>query len=194
MRSGSIIGPMIRSTSWRPESMFSRDSKSTTPVSSSGAGMTESSMSSSTDYQRSAPSRNAAPSIISPDLKIKGDLHCAGDIQVDGHVEGDISSRSITIGEAAQIHGAISAESIRICGAVNGQVKGTTVTPAKTARVTGDVLHQTLSIEPGAFFEGQCRRIDASQSGNVASIMKDKTTTASTSSSSSSSQPAAARA
>jgi len=174
--------------------MFSRDSKSNTPVSSSGAGMTENSMSSSTDYQRSTtPSRNVAPSIISPDLKIKGDLHCAGDIQVDGHVEGDISSRSITIGEAAQIHGAISAESIRICGAVNGQVKGTTVTLAKTARVTGDVLHQTLSIEPGAFFEGQCRRIDASQSGaNVASIMKDKTTTASTPSSPS--QPAAVRA
>jgi cytoskeletal protein CcmA (bactofilin family) len=175
--------------------MFSRDSKSTTPVSSSGAGMTENSMSSSTDYQRSAPSRNAAPSIISPDLKIKGDLHCAGDIQVDGHVEGDISSRSITIGEAAQIHGAISAESIRICGSVNGQVKGATVTLAKTARVTGDVLHQTLSIEPGAFFEGQCRRIDASQSGaNVASIVKDKTTTVSTPAAATPSQPTAARA
>jgi len=175
--------------------MFSRDSKSNTPVSSSGSGMTENSMSSSTDYQRSTQSRNAAPSIISPDLKIKGDLHCAGDIQVDGHVEGDISSRSITIGEAAQIHGAISAESIRICGAVNGQVKGTTVTLAKTARVTGDMLHQTLSIEPGAFFEGHCRRIDTSQSGaNVASIMKDKATTTASTTPASPSQPAAVRA
>ena len=176
--------------------MFSRDNRSNTPTSSTGAGTTESSMSSSTDYQRSAPARTAAPSIISPDLKIKGDLHCAGDIQVDGHVEGDISSRSITIGEAAQIHGAISAESIRICGSVNGQVKGATVTLAKTARVTGDVLHQTLSIEPGAFFEGQCRRIDASQSGaNVASIVKDKpTTTASTPAAATPSQPTAARA
>jgi cytoskeletal protein CcmA (bactofilin family) len=151
-------------------------------------------MSSSTDYQRTAPARSGAPSIISPDLKIKGDLHCAGDIQVDGHVEGDISSRSITVGEAAQIHGAISAETIRICGSVNGQVKGATVTLAKTAKVTGDVLHQTLSIEPGAFFEGQCRRIDASQSGsNVSSIVKDKTTTVSTPAAAQS-QPTAARA
>ena len=84
--------------------------------------------------------------------------------------------------------------SIRICGSVNGQVKGATVTLAKTARVTGDVLHQTLSIEPGAFFEGQCRRIDASQTGaNVASIVKDKTTV-STPAAATSSQPTAARA
>jgi cytoskeletal protein CcmA (bactofilin family) len=154
-------------------------------------------MSSSSDYQRSMPSRSAqaAPSIISPDLRIKGDLHCAGDIQVDGHVEGDITSRSITVGEAAQIHGAISGEAIRICGSVNGQVKGSTVTLAKTARVTGDVLHQTLSIEPGAFFEGQCRRMDAGQAGaTVSSIVKDKTTTVSSTSTPSSAAPAAVRA
>ena len=63
------------------------------------------------------------------------------------------------------MRGAISGETVRICGAVNGQIKGTTVTLAKTAKVIGDVLHQTLSIEPGAFFEGQCRRIDSAQIG-----------------------------
>jgi cytoskeletal protein CcmA (bactofilin family) len=63
------------------------------------------------------------------------------------------------------VRGSIAGEAVRICGAVNGQIKGTTVTLAKTAKVVGDVMHQTLSIEPGAFFEGQCRRIDSSQVG-----------------------------
>ncbi|HZT19564.1 MAG TPA: hypothetical protein VFA23_09190, partial [Dongiaceae bacterium] len=49
---------------------------------------------------RPAP-RSAAPSIISSDLKILGDLISAGDLQVDGIVEGDIQSRSLTIGEGA---------------------------------------------------------------------------------------------
>jgi cytoskeletal protein CcmA (bactofilin family) len=31
------------------------------------------------------------------------------------------------------------------------------------------VLHTTLSIEPGAFFEGQCRRIDSTQSSGAKS-------------------------
>src|SRR5262249_30414897 len=88
-------------------------------------------------------------------------LICNGDIQIDGSIEGDVVSRTITVGEGADVRGAISGESVRICGSVNGQIKGTTVTLAKTAKVVGDVMHQTLSIEPGAFFEGQCRRIDS---------------------------------
>ncbi|MGE0117206.1 MAG: polymer-forming cytoskeletal protein [Dongiaceae bacterium] len=133
----------------------------------------------------SPSSRSATPSIISPDLKIKGDLVCNGDIQIDGTIEGDVVSRSITVGEGADVRGAISGEAVRICGSVNGQIKGTTVTLAKTAKVVGDVMHQTLSIEPGAFFEGQCRRIDTSQSGTESR--------AKSAGSSSSSQPAAAQ-
>jgi cytoskeletal protein CcmA (bactofilin family) len=34
---------------------------------------------------------------------------------------------------------------------------------AKTAKLIGDVVHQTLAVEPGAFFEGQCRRIDGAK-------------------------------
>jgi cytoskeletal protein CcmA (bactofilin family) len=140
--------------------MFSKDSKSTsTPASTPSTAP-------AADPARSATSRAAAPSIISSDLKIKGDLICNGDIQIDGTIEGDVVSRSITVGEGADVRGSVSGEAVRICGAVNGQIKGTTVTLAKTAKVVGDVLHQTLSIEPGAFFEGQCRRIDSSQVGH----------------------------
>ena len=77
---------------------------------------------------------------------------------------------------------AISGEAVRICGSVNGQIKGTTVTLAKTAKVVGDVLHQTLSIEPGAFFEGQCRRIDSSQVGHDRASSSKKESAGSTSS------------
>jgi len=143
--------------------MFSKDSKSTsTPAATpSPAPAADTSRTAA-----AAAARAVAPSIISPDLKIKGDLICNGDIQIDGTIEGDVVSRSITVGEGADVRGAISGEAVRICGSVNGQIKGTTVTLAKTAKVVGDVLHQTLSIEPGAFFEGQCRRIDSSQIGH----------------------------
>ena len=74
----------------------------------------------------------AAPSIISSDLSINGNLNSGGDIQVDGTVEG-------------------------IAGSVTGQIKARHVTLIKTARVIADVVQERLSIEPGAFFEGNCR-------------------------------------
>jgi cytoskeletal protein CcmA (bactofilin family) len=163
--------------------MFSKDSKSTsTPPPTPAPAAT------ATHEPSRAAARTTAPSIISPDLKIKGDLICNGDIQIDGTIEGDVVSRSITVGEGADIRGAISGDSVRICGSVNGQIKGTTVTLAKTAKVVGDVMHQTLSIEPGAFFEGQCRRIDAAQTGG-----ETRTPGKGHSSSSSSTQSAAAQ-
>ena len=113
-------------------------------------------------------------SIISHDLKIKGDLICNGDIQIDGAVEGDVQSRSITIGEGADIRGTISGDNIRVCGSVSGQVKGDSVVLTKTAKVIGDVMHQTLAIEPGAFFEGRCSRIVSSQSGDRVAVVKER--------------------
>jgi cytoskeletal protein CcmA (bactofilin family) len=109
-------------------------------------------------------SNGHAQSIISRDLKIKGDLVCNGDIQIDGEVEGDVQSRSITIGEGADVRGTISSDTIRVCGSVNGQLKGQNVVLARTAKLVGDVTHQTLAVEPGAFFEGACRRIDGAKS------------------------------
>jgi cytoskeletal protein CcmA (bactofilin family) len=38
------------------------------------------------------------------------------------------------------------------------------VTLAKTAKLVGDVTHQTLGIEAGAHFEGKSLRIDGTQS------------------------------
>jgi cytoskeletal protein CcmA (bactofilin family) len=111
------------------------------------------------DSTRPTP-RSAAPSIISSDLKILGDLISAGDLQVDGIVEGDIQSRSLTIGEGAVVNGNVVAETTRVCGQVTGQIKASTVTLDRTAKVVGDIIHQILAIEPGAFLEGHVRHSD----------------------------------
>jgi cytoskeletal protein CcmA (bactofilin family) len=112
-------------------------------------------------------SKSSVPSIISPDLRINGDMVCSGDIQIDGWVEGDIQSRNVVVGEGATVHGAVQAENVRICGIINGQIRADNVTLEKTARVTGDILHKSLSIEQGAFLEGMCKRIDSSANGAI---------------------------
>ncbi len=105
--------------------------------------------------------RPGVPSIISADLKIVGDLHSGGDLQIDGAVEGDITSRSLTIGESAVVRGVLVAETVRIYGSVIGEVRANSVTLSKTARVEGDIIHQSLTIEAGADLIGRLSRLDA---------------------------------
>jgi len=105
--------------------------------------------------------KNLAPTIISSDLRIKGDVIGSGDIQIDGIVEGDVHSRSITVGEGAEVRGSLSADTVRVYGTVSGgTIKATTVTLAKSAKVHSDIVHQTMALEAGAYLEGSTKRID----------------------------------
>ncbi len=111
-------------------------------------------------WGRPADMSKAAPSIISPDLKITGNLESRGDVQIDGCVEGDIRCKSLTIGESADVIGTIHSERVRVCGKVSGEVKADSVVLAKSAQVNGDIAHKTLEIEAGAHFEGSVRKLE----------------------------------
>lgn len=97
------------------------------------------------------------PSIISPSLRIVGDLVSEGDVQVDGVIEGDVRARSLTLSEGAVIKGHVEADEVCVRGTVEGQILAGSVELGRTARVIGDVLHDVLSVEAGAFIDGHCR-------------------------------------
>jgi cytoskeletal protein CcmA (bactofilin family) len=107
------------------------------------------------------------PSIISASLKIVGNLVSDGDVQVDGIIEGDVHSRSLTVSENASIHGEVDAETVRIHGTVEGQIRATNVAMGPTAKVVGDVIHTNLVIESGAFLEGHCKRLEGPAAASV---------------------------
>ncbi len=114
--------------------------------------------------QEARPGTAAAgdvPSIISADMKVVGNLQSSGDIQIDGTVEGDIKSRTVTVGENAQIHGSISAETVNVCGRVSGQVSAASVRIARTANVQGDISYKILAIEEEAVLNGKIRCLDS---------------------------------
>ena len=102
-----------------------------------------------------------APSLISTDLEIAGNLQTPGEVQLDGTIEGDIVCGKLLIGEKAIVSGHIEADEVIIRGRVTGRVKGKNVHLASTARVVGDIWHDSLAIEAGAFLEGHCKRNDA---------------------------------
>ena len=104
--------------------------------------------------------RASIPSIISSDLTVKGTLISTGDVQVDGRIEGDVRAVSLVIGESAIIQGDIYAEDAIIRGNVTGGIRARKVQLCATCHVEGTIIHEALSVEAGAFFEGNCRHSD----------------------------------
>jgi cytoskeletal protein CcmA (bactofilin family) len=117
-----------------------------------------------TDRPLAAAKRPSAgklvPSIIGEDLSIVGNVSSKGEIQVDGQIQGDISCGSLLLGDKSQISGAVVAEDVVVRGRVLGSIRGLRVTLQSQSHVEGDIYHQSLAIEQGAFFEGKSRRSD----------------------------------
>jgi len=103
----------------------------------------------------------SVPSIISIDLSVQGNLSSNGEIQVDGTVNGDISCKALIVGTKGSVSGEVKAQTVRIHGNIKGQVKAKSVFLASTAKMSGDIEHESLAIEPGALMEGHCKRIIA---------------------------------
>lgn len=94
-------------------------------------------------------------SMLGADLKIKGDITASVDLHIDGGVDGDIACGTLVQGEQSTINGTVTAESARLAGTVTGAITARTLVVLKTAKITGDVFYDTLTIEQGACVEGK---------------------------------------
>ena len=100
--------------------------------------------------------------VIGKNFTLEGEsitIRCRGALNINGTIDADLHCEQITIGEAAQISGSIAADDVKIHGIVSGTISGSHVTLHKTARVSGDINSQFLTIERGAKFDGRSRPV-----------------------------------
>jgi len=98
-----------------------------------------------------------AGALLGYGTKIIGQLHFEGSVRIDGNVDGEIDGKEITIGETAVVTAQIRADSIVVCGKVEGDITATQrIEIRSTAKVSGDITAPTLVIKEGATFEGRC--------------------------------------
>lgn len=107
--------------------------------------------------------RRAAASVISEDLNILGNLISEGYIDINGHIEGNVKCDSLTIRPEGSVKGDIFVNHIHVHGQVSGIIKARSVHLASTAQVRGVIIHETMSVEDGAFIDGQCKRTERHQ-------------------------------
>ena len=102
-------------------------------------------------------SKAAAPrgiSVISRALKITGQLESSEDIQIEGLVEGDVRAVTVRVGPDARVHGTVSGDEVELAGTVDGKIEAKKVVLTSSAHMTGDVVHQDISIQSGAYISG----------------------------------------
>ncbi len=107
-----------------------------------------------------APPPDDVESVIGNDLAIEGQsitIRCKGSLRVNGHIQANLHSRRLVVGEEARIAGSIIAEDIAVFGKVTGSISGNVVRLQPTSVVDGDIHARSLAIESGARFEGRSR-------------------------------------
>ncbi|HJT41915.1 MAG TPA: polymer-forming cytoskeletal protein [Rhizomicrobium sp.] len=96
-------------------------------------------------------------SVISKALKITGQLESTEDIQIDGEIDGDVRGVGVKIGQNAKVKGTVYGEEVELAGAIEGKIEAKKVILTATARMTGDVVHQDIKIESGAYVSGNLK-------------------------------------
>jgi cytoskeletal protein CcmA (bactofilin family) len=105
--------------------------------------------------QASAPRPQAAGSVISNSLTLEGGVTGEGELQVDGVVRGDVRVGKVIVGENGHIEGSVVAEVVECRGHIIGSITAKQIRLFGTAHVDGDITHEQLAMETGAFFQGR---------------------------------------
>jgi cytoskeletal protein CcmA (bactofilin family) len=119
--------------------------------------------------QRAAPVRSSAGSgnlsFLGSDVTITGNIGGDGNLHIDGRVDGDVQCGQLIIGQSGQVNGNVTADQAKIAGAINGTVAAQTLTIESTARITGDLSYDSVSVETGAQVEGRVKRLTREDAG-----------------------------
>ena len=100
------------------------------------------------------------PSILTAEVSIEGNLSSAGELQIDGEIIGDVRARSVVIDTNGLVQGEVMADDIIVRGRIIGSIKGMNVHILAGGQIQGDVLNENISIENGAFIDGNIQRVD----------------------------------
>jgi cytoskeletal protein CcmA (bactofilin family) len=92
-------------------------------------------------------------------MLFEGDISGGGEIHVDGTIKGDVRVEHVTVGDTGQIEGGVYAEAVEVRGRISGSITAKQVRLYGACHVDGDITHEQLAMETGAFFQGRSLRL-----------------------------------
>lgn len=117
-----------------------------------------------------AARKSKVATLIAEHMTVEGGLAGDGELHVDGVIRGDVRVNKLTIGESGHVEGTITAESVENRGRIVGAVTAKQVRLYTTAYVDGDITHEQLAMELGAFFQGRSLKFQRPADGQNAPV------------------------
>ena len=105
--------------------------------------------------------RGTIPSIISEGSEFKGNIKTSGEIQIDGVINGNVRAKQIVVGVNGNVRGNVTANFLRICGKIEGEIRAETLEIVSSATVKGNVFKKTISIESGSKVTGNINELES---------------------------------
>ena len=100
--------------------------------------------------QPGSPAGAGGRSQLSAGVSIVGEFSAPGHVELAGRIEGRVNAASVGIAPLGEIRGEVRAAAVGVKGTFEGTLSGGAVRLHATARVSGTVLYDTISIESGA--------------------------------------------
>ena len=94
---------------------------------------------------------------ISKSTKITGQIESTENIQIDGQIDGDVRGIAVKVGNGAKVKGTVYGDEVELAGSVEGKIEAKKVVLTGTAHMSGDVVHQDITIQSGAHIDGHCK-------------------------------------
>ena len=113
----------------------------------------------------------ASFSIIGGDMEITGNVKASVDLHIDGRIDGDVSCASLVQGAGSIIRGAVTGDTAKVAGTVEGSINAEHLVVESTARILGDVSYTELTVASGGVIDGQMKQKTAP--ANVSPIRMD---------------------
>ncbi|MEO0067745.1 MAG: polymer-forming cytoskeletal protein [candidate division WOR-3 bacterium] len=103
--------------------------------------------------------------IIGSETIIKGDLRVNGGLRLDGKVEGRLDIGDVFLsGVRSFLQGDVTCRGAVIAGRIEGNIFAKESVELQTgAQVIGNITCRNLVIQPGCFFEGNCKMVKGEQ-------------------------------
>jgi cytoskeletal protein CcmA (bactofilin family) len=99
--------------------------------------------------------RHTTFSILGADVIVTGNVSASVDLHIDGKVQGDLKCANLVQGEASEIKGSVIADTAKLAGTIDGSIEAKTLVIHASARITGDVTYESVTIEQGAHVDGK---------------------------------------
>ncbi len=98
--------------------------------------------------------------LLEPGLEFEGKMTVtAGLVRINTHFKGEIQSPgAVIVAEQGEVEGEIRCRFVSVAGKIKGSVYASEKAEIKANGVVlGDIYSPSLVVEPGGYFDGQCR-------------------------------------